>query len=154
MVCYSNIIDIIYLPLTFVGFFMKIITIVAISTVLLTQAGCAFMQPDPCEEIVFSSEQQAECSNLQRQIVNAKNKPIIRTELQRRYELDCVDLRYYRDDMTLERCENKENKENVEQLIKDEEAAMATNPDNGIETKDVVEPQQDIDTKTKESTEK
>ncbi|MEW6999688.1 hypothetical protein AADZ86_18505 [Colwelliaceae bacterium BS250] len=136
---------------------MKTITIAAISTVLLTQVGCAFMEPDPCEKIVFSSEQQSECSNLQRQIVNAKNEPIKRTELQRRYELDCVDLRYYRDDMTLERCENKENKENVDQLIKNEEAEnaeMAKEAEQGLETKDVVELQQDTETSTKESTEK
>ncbi|TRX53488.1 hypothetical protein [Thalassomonas sp. M1454] len=88
---------------------MKTTTIALVSTVLLTQVGCSFFQPDPCDEITFSSEQQAECSQLQRQIVNAKNEPIKRTELQRRYELDCVNLRYYRDDMSSDRCENPES---------------------------------------------
>lgn len=130
---------------------MKTITIVAISTVLLTQVGCSFMQPDPCDEIVFSSEQQAECSHLQRQIVNAKNEPIKRTELQRRYELDCVNLRYYRDDMTSERCANKAS---VDKWIKEEEASMAKDPEHGLETKDAIDTAKTVDTNTKISTEK
>lgn len=107
---------------------MKTITTAFISTILLTQVGCTFFQPDPCDEITFSSEQQSECSNLQRQIVNAKNEPIKRTELQRRYELDCVNLRYYRDDMSSDRCENPESVDVIleEEHPQDEETATAT----------------------------
>ncbi len=89
---------------------MKTITITLISTLLLTQVACSTFQDDPCDGVTFSSEQQAECSSLQRQIVNAKDRPIIRTELQRRYELNCLNIRYYRDDMSDIRCENKEIK--------------------------------------------
>ncbi|KGJ89209.1 hypothetical protein [Thalassotalea sp. ND16A] len=118
---------------------MKTTTLAFISTVLLAQAGCAFVQEDPCEKITFSAEQQAECASLQRQIVNAKGQPIKRTELERRYELDCVNLRYYRDDMTDERCENKAS---VDKWLSDEKAEIARNPEHGLETKDVVEPKE------------
>lgn len=116
---------------------MKPITIAFIATTLLSQAGCAFYQEDPCEDITFSSEQQAECAQLQRRIVNAKGNPIKRTELERRYEQDCVNLRYYRDDQTQKRCENKES---VDKWIKEEKDEIARNPEHGLETKDVVEP--------------
>lgn len=92
---------------------MKTITIAFATSVLLTQASCSFLSNDPCEDITFSSEQQAECSNLHKQIINAKNNPIKRTELERRYQDNCVDIRYYRDDQTIERCGNKESIEKV-----------------------------------------
>ncbi|OUS32844.1 hypothetical protein A9Q98_00510 [Thalassotalea sp. 42_200_T64] len=115
---------------------MKTTNLAFISTVLLAQAGCAFVQEDPCEKITFSAEQQAECASLQRQIVNAKGQPIKRTELERRYELDCVNLRYYRDDITNERCENKAS---VEKWLSEEKAEIARNPEHGLETIDAVE---------------
>ncbi|WNC73013.1 hypothetical protein RGQ13_03250 [Thalassotalea psychrophila] len=116
---------------------MKPITIAFITTTLLSQAGCAFFEDDPCEDITFSSEQQADCAQLQRRIVNAKGNPIKRTELERRYEQDCVNLRYYRDDQTQKRCENQAS---VDKWIKEEKAEMARNPEHGLETKDVTEP--------------
>lgn len=116
---------------------MKTITIAFISTVLLSQAGCAFIQDDPCEDITFSSEQQAECAQLQRRIVNAKGNPIKRTELERRYEQDCVNLRFYRDDQTQIRCENQAS---VDKWMKEEKSEIARNPEHGLETKDVVAP--------------
>ena len=122
---------------------MRPITIAFITTTLLSQAGCAFLQDDPCEDITFSSEQQANCAQLQRRIVNAKGNPIKRTELERRYEQDCVNLRYYRDDQTQKRCENQVS---VDKWIKEENAEMANDPNHGLETKDVIEPEKNTDT--------
>lgn len=69
-------------------------------------SGCAMHNP-PCEEATVAAEQMQQCLVLQRQIVQAKDKPIIRTELERRYQLDCVDIRYYRDDHRLQKCDVK-----------------------------------------------
>lgn len=60
-----------------------------------------------CEDITLATEQIQECQLLQRQIVRAKDKPIIRTELERRYEQDCVNIRYYRDEHQSAICGNK-----------------------------------------------
>ena len=54
--------------------------------------GCA-SQSAPCEDVTLASEQIQECHALQRQITNAKDKPIIRTELERRFQQDCVEIR-------------------------------------------------------------
>lgn len=60
-----------------------------------------------CEDVTLASEQVQQCQSLHQQIVNAKNKPIIRTELERRYQQDCIDIRYYRDDKQVGVCGNK-----------------------------------------------
>ncbi|SEK95209.1 hypothetical protein SAMN05216262_10478 [Colwellia chukchiensis] len=60
-----------------------------------------------CEDVRLASEQIQQCQALQKQISNAKNKPLIRTELERRYQQDCVDIRYYRDDKQAGVCGNK-----------------------------------------------
>jgi hypothetical protein len=39
-----------------------------------------------------------------KKIAQAKGKPILRTELERRYQQDCIDVRYYRDDHQTEVC--------------------------------------------------
>lgn len=103
---------------------MKTITIAFATTILLSQAGCSILNNDPCEDITFSSEQQAECTNLHKQIVNAKGNPIKRTELERRYQENCVDIRYYRDDQTNERCGNKES---IEKAYSDEKNRIEAN---------------------------
>jgi len=59
-----------------------------------------------------------QCQSLHKQIVNAKNKPIIRTELERRYQQDCIDIRYYRDDKQVGVCGNKEEIEELRKLNK------------------------------------
>ncbi|WP_068544799.1 hypothetical protein [Thalassotalea crassostreae] len=87
---------------------MKIITGTIFSTVLLAQTGCAYFSEDPCEEIQFTADQQHQCTQLQREIVRAKDSPIIRTELERRFEQDCTNIRYYRDDKTDDRCIHKD----------------------------------------------
>ncbi len=58
---------------------------------------------------------------MQRQIVNAKGKPLIRTELERRYQTDCVEVRFYRDDHQQAICGNKENIGRIEQAVIEEQ---------------------------------
>lgn len=90
---------------------MKTITITVLSTLLLTQVGCMSFQGDPCEDLLEIREQEAECLSLRKQIEQMKSKgnPITRTELQRRYEEDCSNLRYYRDEKEDARCGSKAN---------------------------------------------
>ena len=68
-----------------------------------------------CEDLTLASEQVQQCQSLHKQIINAKNKPIIRTELERRYQQDCIDIRYYRDDKQDGVCGNKQE---VEESLK------------------------------------
>ena len=75
-------------------------------------SGCA-TQIQVCEDVVVKAEQVQQCLNLQRQIVNAKGKPIVRTELERRYQLDCVEVRYYRDDQKSDNCQVADEREKV-----------------------------------------
>jgi len=72
----------------------------------LTLVGCSTIE-NACEDITLASEQIQECQSLQRQIANSKNQPIKRTELERRYQVDCIDIRYYRDDKQVAICGNK-----------------------------------------------
>ncbi|MGB1200171.1 hypothetical protein [Cognaticolwellia aestuarii] len=60
-----------------------------------------------CEDVTLASEQVQQCQSLHKQIISAKNKPVIRTELERRYQQDCIDIRYYRDDKQAAVCGNK-----------------------------------------------
>jgi len=70
-----------------------------------------------CENITLASEQIQQCQNLHRQIVNAKGKPLIRTELERRYQQDCIDVRHYRDEKQEAICGNKHKvKEIIESM--------------------------------------
>jgi len=87
-------------------------TILFPSMIVIT--GCA-TQENACEDITLASEQIKQCQSLQRKITNAKDRPIIRTELERQYQNDCIDIRYYRDDKQPAICGNKKN---IEQAIK------------------------------------
>jgi len=60
-----------------------------------------------CEDVTLAAEQVQQCQSLHEQIINTKNKPLIRTELERRYQQDCIDIRYYRDDKQAGVCGNK-----------------------------------------------
>lgn len=86
----------------------------------LVLAGCSSMD-ESCEEVTLSSEQVQQCQQLQRQIVQAKGRPILRTELERRYEKDCIEIRYYRDDKQPAICGNKEKIEQIKKAIKEEQ---------------------------------
>lgn len=90
---------------------MKYTSFLAVSiTIVLT--GCS-SNIDTCEDITLASEQIQQCQALHRQIINAKGKPIIRTELERRYQQDCIDIRYYRDEKQSAICGNKQRVEEI-----------------------------------------
>ena len=72
----------------------------------LVLVGCS-SNDNACEDITLASEQIQQCQALHRQIVNAKGQPLIRTELERRYQQDCIDIRYYRDEKQQAICGNK-----------------------------------------------
>ena len=73
---------------------------------IITLSGCT-SSDDVCEDITLASEQVHTCQTLQRQITLAKGQPIVRTELERRYQQDCIDIRYYRDSQQNAICGNK-----------------------------------------------
>ena len=80
---------------------------VLFSVVLVSLISACSSTEDVCEDITMASEQVQACQQLQRKIVQAKGHPVVRTELERRYEQDCVDVRYYRDDKAFAICGNK-----------------------------------------------
>ena len=90
---------------------------VAASLAMLV-AGCA--SNEACEDITLASEQIQQCQALHKQIVNAKGRPLIRTELERRYQQDCIDIRYYRDEKQLAICGNKERAEQISETARQE----------------------------------
>lgn len=77
-----------------------------------------------CEDITLASEQIQECQALHKQIVNAKGDILIRTELDRRYQQDCIDIRYYRDEKQAAICGNKHKIDEVRATAKSEHAAQ------------------------------
>ena len=85
----------------------------------ITIAGCSTTE-NACEDITTASEQVQECQLLQRQIANSKDRPLMRTELERRYQMDCVDIRYYRDDKQGAICGNKHKVEDTIHAVKED----------------------------------
>jgi hypothetical protein len=85
----------------------------------LTLVGCSTIE-NACEDITLASEQIQECQSLQRQITNSKDQPIKRTELERRFQVDCVDIRYYRDDKQVAICGNKHKIKEAADALKEE----------------------------------
>mgnify|MGYP000648653532 CR=1 FL=1 len=83
-------------------------------------AGCA-TSDNVCEDITLASEQIHACQALQRQITNAKGQPLKRTELERRYQQDCVDIRYYREEQQDAICGNKEKLGEIKEELQKEE---------------------------------
>jgi hypothetical protein len=86
-------------------------------TIVLT--GCS-SNDNTCEDITLASEQIQQCQVLHRQITNAKGKPLIRTELERRYQQDCIDIRYYRDEKQSAICGNKHRVEEIRESATEE----------------------------------
>jgi hypothetical protein len=74
---------------------------------IFSLGGCAFNE-QPCEDVVDISEQLEQCQQLQRKIMAAKDQTFIRSELERRYQEDCVELRFYRDEHKDGVCQNKQ----------------------------------------------
>jgi len=71
-----------------------------------------------CEDVTLASEQIKQCQTLHRQIIQAKGRPLIRTELERRYQQDCLDLRYHRDEQQAAICGNKHKKSEAKAALK------------------------------------
>lgn len=68
------------------------------------------MKSEQCESLSEISKQQQQCSLLKKKITENTNKPLLKSELERRYQADCVDIRYYRDDKKIDTCEDKSKK--------------------------------------------
>ena len=97
---------------------MKYTILSAIATIALL-SGCS-SQSGTCEDVTLAYEQIQACQALHKKIINTKDKPLIRTELERRYQADCIDIRYYRDDHQAAICGNKQQIEaNKEEIIKE-----------------------------------
>jgi len=90
--------------------------VMIVSGVILFSACSA--NNNSCEDVTLASEQVQQCQLLHKQIIAAKNKPIIRTELERRYQQDCIDIRYYRDDKQAGVCGNKDELAEAKKLKK------------------------------------
>jgi len=73
-----------------------------------------------CEDITLATEQLQQCQVLHRQIIQAKGSPLIRTELEQRYQQDCIDIRYYRDEKQLAICGNKHKVKEIHKTVKEE----------------------------------
>jgi len=84
--------------------------------VVLATSACSSQQ-NACEDASEAAAQVQECKSLHQQIIQAKDRPLIRTELERRYQDDCIDVRYYRDDHTDAVCGNKEKVSEIEQKL-------------------------------------
>lgn len=68
------------------------------------------MNNEQCENLSEVSKQQQQCTALKKKITENSNKPLLKSELERRYQADCVDVRYYRDDQESKTCEDKNKK--------------------------------------------
>lgn len=90
--------------------------VIVVSGALLLSACSS--NNNSCEDVTLASEQVQQCQSLHKQIIEAKNKPIIRTELERRYQQDCIDIRYYRDDKQAGVCGNKAEVAEAQKLKK------------------------------------
>ena len=86
--------------------FTNLPSLTAICTSFILLSGCSSHEK-VCEDITVAADQVKQCQVLQRQISNSKESPIVRAELERRYEQDCINLRYYRDDQQQAVCANK-----------------------------------------------
>jgi predicted small secreted protein len=73
-----------------------------------------------CEDVTLASEQIQECQALHKRIVNAKGDILIRSELERRYQQDCIDIRYYRDERQAAICGNKHKLKEIKTSAKAE----------------------------------
>jgi len=81
-------------------------------------ASCSSVD-NACEDVTLASEQIQECQALHKQIINAKSI-IVRTELDRRYQKDCSEIRFYREDRQAAICRNKDKVKEVREAAKAE----------------------------------
>lgn len=67
----------------------------ALMILLVGSSGCAVQQP-PCEDIVEVNRQIRECQMLKKDMYN-KEHPQHALTARKRFDSECVDLRYYRE---------------------------------------------------------
>ena len=94
----------------------KLLVVLPALTVLVS---CSNMN-DACEDVTLASEQIQACQALHKQIINAKGDILIRTELDRRYKQDCIDIRYYRDGIQPATCGNKDKIPAIRKAVAEE----------------------------------
>ena len=99
----------------------------AILLVILLLSACS-SSDDACEDITLATEQIQACQALHHQIIKTKGQPLLRTELERRYQQDCIDMRYYRDEQQVAICGNKKKieqreEELIEKIVENEAKA-------------------------------
>jgi hypothetical protein len=82
-------------------------------------ASCSSID-DACEDITLASEQIQTCHALHKKIINAKGDVIFRTELERRYQKDCIEIRYYRDEKQAAICGNKHKVKEISESVQKE----------------------------------
>lgn len=80
----------------------------SLSTIFIVLSACSSKSENTCEDVTLVEEQVQACQTLHRNIVKTKNSPLIRTELERRYQQDCIDIRFYRDEQKNASCDSKE----------------------------------------------
>ena len=85
---------------------MKALMFLSLS-VTIALSACVLQEP-PCEDVTVAAEELQQCKVLSRQIAQAKGNVVIRSELERRYQQDCVETRYYRDSKQEAVCGNKQ----------------------------------------------
>lgn len=96
-----------------------------LSIFLITLLSSCSSSDNVCEDITLATEQIQECQSLQKRIVtarNAKSDIIMRTELERRYQQNCVDIRYYRDGKQAAICGNKHKINEIRESAAEESA--------------------------------
>lgn len=94
-----------------------------LSIVLTTFLSSCSSSDSACEDITLASEQLQACQTLHRSIINTKGV-IARTELERRYQQDCIDIRYYRDEKQAAICGNKHKIKEIRESAKEEAAEI------------------------------
>ena len=93
------------------------------SIVLISLLSSCSSSDSACEDVTLASEQIQACQTLHKRLINARNTKgdiIVRTELERRYQQDCIDIRYYRDEKQAAICGNKHKIKEIRKSAKAE----------------------------------
>ncbi|GLX83115.1 hypothetical protein [Thalassotalea eurytherma] len=85
---------------------MKHIIALCVTTAVL--AGCSATKGG-CEDVSEVNKQIQQCKLLHKQMSEAKGQPMRLQELERRYQTDCVESRFYKDDYKTKSCGEKRN---------------------------------------------
>lgn len=90
---------------------MKAWTALTLSSTLLLGA-CAAPTPDPCKQIVQMSDQARRCDQMRRNMDNLKKNPQLYNAAQQRYQEECVNFLYYRENFSEQqlKCLSDQNK--------------------------------------------